>query len=172
MRVLPTDPGRSLIVSTDGASRGNPGPAGFGVSIAGPDGTIVEELAKGIGVATNNVAEYTAALEGLRKAAELGADDVLLRSDSRLLIEQLSGRYRVKNPTLQRLHADVRSVAKTFKRVRYEHVRRELNKEADRLANLGVDEWLDAGGDPTPPETATPEPLWEAPGSRSPDGSG
>ena len=172
MRVLPTDPGRSLIVSTDGASRGNPGPAGYGVSIAGPDGTIVEELAKGIGVATNNVAEYTAALEGLRKAAELGADDVLLRSDSRLLIEQLSGRYRVKNPTLQRLHAEVRSVAKSFTRVRYEHVRRELNKEADRLANLGVDEWLDAGGDPTPPETAAPESLWEAPGSRSPDGSG
>jgi ribonuclease HI len=172
VRVLPTDPGRSLIVSTDGASRGNPGLAGYGVSIAGPDGTIVEELAKGIGVATNNVAEYTAALEGLRKAAELGADDVLLRSDSRLLIEQLSGRYRVKNPTLQRLHAEVRSVAKMFKRVRYEHVRRELNKEADRLANLGVDEWIAAGGDATPPETATPEPLWEAPGSRSPDGSG
>jgi ribonuclease HI len=161
-----------LIVSTDGASRGNPGPAGYGVSIAGPDGTIVEELAKGIGVATNNVAEYTAALEGLRKAAELGADDVLLRSDSRLLIEQLSGRYRVKNPTLQRLHAEVRSVAKSFTRVRYEHVRRELNKEADRLANLGVDEWLDAGGDPTPPETAMPESLWEAPGSRPPDDSG
>ena len=169
MRVLPTDPRRSLIVSTDGASRGNPGPAGYGVSIVERDGTIVEELAKGIGVTTNNVAEYTAALEGLRKAAELGADDVLLRSDSRLLIEQLSGRYRVKNPTLQRLHAEVRSVAKRFSRVRYEHVRREGNKEADRLANLGVDEWLATGGDPTPPETATPEPLWKGP--RSPGDS-
>jgi ribonuclease HI len=73
---------------------------------------------------------------------------------------------------LQRLHAEVRSVAKSFTRVRYEHVRRELNKEADRLANLGVDEWLDGGGDPTPPEAATPESLWEAPGSRPPDGSG
>ena len=171
MRVLPTDPGRSLIVSTDGASRGNPGPAGYGVSIAEDDGTIVEELAKGIGITTNNVAEYTAALEGLRKAAELGAEDVLLRSDSRLLIEQLSGRYRVKNPTLQRLHAEVRSIARGFRRVRYEHVRREFNKEADRLANLGVDEWLDAGGDASPPETARPEPLWEAPEPRSPDGS-
>jgi len=171
VRVLPTDPGRSLIVSTDGASRGNPGPAGYGVSIADDDGTIVEELAKGIGITTNNVAEYTAALEGLRKAAELGAEDVLLRSDSRLLIEQLSGRYRVKNPTLQRLHAEVRSIARGFRRVRYEHVRREFNKEADRLANLGVDEWLDAGGDASPPETARPEPLWEAPEPRSPDGS-
>ena len=171
MRVLPTHPGRSLIVSTDGASRGNPGPAGYGVSIAEDDGTIVEELAKGIGIATNNVAEYTAALEGLRKAAEMGAEDVLLRSDSRLLIEQLSGRYRVKNPTLQRLHAEVRKIAKGFGRVRYEHVRREYNKEADRLANLGVDQWLDAGGDASPRETATPEPLWEAPEPRSPDGS-
>ncbi|MFL5736499.1 MAG: ribonuclease HI family protein [Actinomycetota bacterium] len=171
MRVLPTDPGRSLIVSTDGASRGNPGPAGYGVSIAGPDGTVLEELARGIGVTTNNVAEYTAALEGLRKAAELGADEVLLRSDSRLLVEQLSGRYRVKNPTLQRLHAEVRSIAKGFRRVRYEHVRREFNKEADRLANLGVDEWLQEGGDANPPQAATPEPLWEAPESDSPDGS-
>ncbi|MFL5767570.1 MAG: ribonuclease HI family protein [Actinomycetota bacterium] len=170
MRILPTDPGHSLIVSTDGASRGNPGPAGYGVSIAGPDGTIIEELAKGIGIATNNVAEYTAALEGLRKAAELGAKDVLLRSDSRLLIEQLSGRYRVKNPTLQRLHAEARKLAKGFERVRYEHVRRELNKEADRLANLGVDEWLDAGGDPTPPGTGITERLWEAPESGPRDG--
>jgi ribonuclease HI len=168
VRVLPTDPGRSLIVSTDGASRGNPGPAGYGVSIAGADGTIIEELARGIGVTTNNVAEYTAALEGLRKAAELGADDVLLRSDSRLLIEQLSGRYRVKNPTLQRLHAEVRAIAKDFRRVRYEHVRREFNKEADRLANLGVDEWLAAGGDANPPQAATPEPLWKEQGRRSP----
>jgi ribonuclease H / adenosylcobalamin/alpha-ribazole phosphatase len=165
VRVLPTDPGRSLIVSTDGASRGNPGPAGYGVSIADADGTIVEELAGGLGVTTNNVAEYTAAREGLRKAAELGARDVLLRSDSRLLIEQLSGRYRVKNPTLQRLHAEVRAIARGFASVRYEHVRREFNKEADRLANLGVDEWLDAGGEASPPETATPEPLW---GSREP----
>lgn len=167
-----TEPTHRVVVNCDGAARGNPGPAGAGAIVVNEQGDVLAEVAEGLGETTNNVAEYTAALEGLRKAAELGADDVLLRSDSRLLIEQLSGRYRVKNPTLQRLHAEVRTVAKTFKRVRYEHVRRELNKEADRLANLGVDEWLDAGGDPTPPETATPEPLWEAPGSRSPDGSG
>jgi len=174
VRILPQDPRPSLIVSTDGASRGNPGPAGYGVSISDPDGTIVEELARGIGVATNNVAEYTAALEGLRKAEELGATDVLLRSDSRLLIEQLSGRYRVKNPTLQRLHAEVRSIAKHFRRVRYQHVPRERNTEADRLANLGVDAWLADGGDASPPERATPAPLWEegSGSSHSPDGSG
>ena len=70
--------------------------------VATPDGEVLAEVAEGIGVATNNVAEYTAAIEGLRRAAELGASEVLLRSDSRLLIEQLSGRFRVKNPTLQR----------------------------------------------------------------------
>ncbi|MDP9242973.1 MAG: ribonuclease HI family protein [Actinomycetota bacterium] len=162
-----------MIVSCDGASRGNPGPAGFGVSITDPDGSVVEEIARGIGVATNNVAEYTAAIEGLRRAAELGASEVLLRSDSRLLIEQLSGRFRVKNPTLQRLHAEARSLAKSFRVVRYEHVPRERNTEADRLANLGVDEWLAAGG-ATRPRTESATPLWEEESgrSRSPDGSG
>jgi ribonuclease HI len=169
VRILPTDPRRSLIVNTDGASRGNPGPAGYGVSITTPDGAVVEELAGGLGIATNNVAEYTGALEGLRRAADLGASEVLLRSDSRLLIEQLSGRYRVKNPTLQRLHGEVRSVAKGIDRVRYEHVPRELNREADRLANVGVDELLAARGSATPRASAT-EPLREEP--RSPDDSG
>jgi ribonuclease HI len=173
VRVLPADPHPSLIVSCDGASRGNPGPAGFGVSITDPDGTVVEEIARGIGVATNNAAEYIAAIEGLRRAAELGASEVLLRSDSRLLIEQLSGRFRVKNPTLQRLHAEARSLAREFSSVRYEHVPRERNKEADRLANLGVDEWLAAGGT-TRARRESATPLWEEEPdpSRSPDGSG
>ncbi len=173
MRVLPADPHPSLIVACDGASRGNPGPAGFGVSITDPDGTVVEEIARGIGVATNNVAEYTAAIEGLRRAAELGASEVLLRSDSRLLIEQLSGRFRVKNPTLQRLHAEARALARGFSSVRYEHVPRDRNTEADRLANLGVDEWLAAGG-ATRSRRGSATPLWEEEPdpSRSPDGSG
>jgi ribonuclease HI len=131
----------------------------------------VGEIASGIGVTTNNVAEYTAAIEGLRRAAELGASEVLLRSDSRLLIEQLSGRFRVKNPTLQRLHAETRSLAKRFRTVRYEHVPRERNTEADRLANQGVDEWLAEGETTRPPrESATP--LWpeEQEPSPSPDG--
>jgi probable phosphoglycerate mutase len=161
VRILPADPHPSLIVSTDGAARGNPGPAGIGVSITAPDGEIVAEIARGLGVATNNVAEYTAAIEGLRRAAELGATDVVLRSDSRLLIEQLEGRFRVKNPTLQRLHADARSLAKAFERVRYEHVPRARNREADRLANAGVDEWLAAGGDATGSGRPRPAPLWE-----------
>jgi ribonuclease HI len=130
--------------------------------ITTPRGRVVDRIARGIGTATNNVAEYTAALEGLRRAKELGATDVLLRSDSKLLIEQLSGRFRVKNPTLQRLHTQVRATAKAFVRVSYEHVPRELNKEADRLANQGVDEWLSGeGANWSPPERAPS--LWEEP---------
>ncbi len=118
-----------------------------------PKGRVLAELAEGIGVATNNVAEYRAALEGLRKAKELGARKVLLRSDSRLLIEQLAGRFRVKNPTLVRLHGEVRTVERQLQGVTYEHIPRELNRDADRLANLGVDQWLAGPGrDYAPPE--------------------
>jgi ribonuclease H / adenosylcobalamin/alpha-ribazole phosphatase len=107
---------------------------------------VVAERGEGIGVATNNVAEYTAALEGLRLAAEKGAREVLLRSDSRLLVEQLSGRFRVKNPTLIRLHGEVRELVRRFRKVHFEHVPREFNKQADRLANAGVDAWLAGPG--------------------------
>ena len=131
-----------MIVSCDGAARGNPGPAGIGAVITGRDGAVLAEVAEGIGETTNNVAEYTAAREGLRRAVELGATDVLLRSDSRLLIEQLSGRYRVKAAHSKHLHAEVLDIAKAFAHIEYEHVRRERNKPADRLANRGVDEWL------------------------------
>ncbi len=109
-------------------------------------GRVLQEIAEGIGVATNNVAEYRAAIAGLRAAAGLGARRVLLRSDSRLLIEQLSGRFRIKNPTLIRLHGEAREAAGGFDRVGFEHVPRELNGEADRLANRGVDEWLAGPG--------------------------
>jgi probable phosphoglycerate mutase len=116
------------------------------VAITGPDGEFVAEIAEGIGVATNNVAEYTAAIRGLERAGELGAAGVLLRSDSRLLIEQLAGRFKVKNPTLQRLHGRARALAAGFEEIAFEHVPRERNAEADRLANLGVDAWLAAEG--------------------------
>ena len=160
MRVLPQDPHLRLIVSCDGAARGNPGPAGLGVHITSADGRTIAEIAKGIGVATNNVAEYTAAIEGLARAKALGATEVLLRSDSRLMIEQLAGRFKVKNPTLQRLHAEVRALALTFDRIAYEHVRREFNKDADRLANAGVDEWLAGEGASWKRPPAAPS-LWE-----------
>jgi ribonuclease HI len=135
-----------VIVACDGAARGNPGPAGIGVRITDGHGRVLAELAEGIGVATNNVAEYTAAIRGLERAEELGAEQVLLRTDSRLLVEQLGGRFRVKSPNLQRLHRRVRELAAGFARVRFEHVPRERNAEADRLANEGVDRWLAGEG--------------------------
>ena len=141
MRILPADPDL-LIVSCDGAARGNPGPAGIGVVVARADGEVLATIAEGLGETTNNVAEYTAAREGLRKAAELGARRVHLRSDSQLLIEQLSGRYRVKAVHLRPLFAQVRSEIARFEEVRLEHVPREQNREADGLANEGVDDWL------------------------------
>lgn len=142
MRVLPQDLGPRLIVWCDGAARGNPGPAGIGVRITDADGEVLAEIAEGIGIATNNVAEYTAAIRGLERAGELNGSEVLLRSDSRLLVEQLAGRFKVKNPTLQQLHLRASSLAAGFARIRFEHVPREQNADADRLANLGVDAWL------------------------------
>ena len=133
--------------------------------IARPDGTVVDELWRGLGIATNNVAEYTGAIIGLERAADLGARGILLRSDSRLLIEQLAGRFRVKNPTLQRLHTEARTLLRRFARVRLRHVPREQNRPADALANRGVDEWLAREGTGWQPPEPTPE-LW----SEQPEG--
>lgn len=142
MRVLPADPDPLLIVYTDGAARGNPGPAGIGVHVTDADGRTVKTLAEGIGPATNNVAEYRAAVAGLRLAAELGARRVLLRADSRLLVEQVEGRFRVKNPNLRALHQEARELIRSFDSVAVEHVLRGANADADALANEGVDRWL------------------------------
>ena len=131
-----------MIVACDGASRGNPGPAGAGAQIVDDDGVVLAEIAEGIGETTNNVAEYTAVIRGLERARELGAAHVLLRSDSQLLINQLTGLYRVKAPHLQPLHAAVLAEARRVGRVTFRHVPRERNTHADRLANVGVDAWL------------------------------
>jgi len=134
-----------VIVSSDGAARGNPGPAGIGFVVQDARGRRLAEVGEGIGIATNNVAEYRAAIEGLRRARALEATDVLLRSDSKLLIEQLAGRFKVRNARLVELHAEVRELTGGFRSISYEHVPRERNREADRLANQGVDEWLRSG---------------------------
>ena len=131
-----------MIVACDGAARGNPGPAGIGAVVMDSEGAVLAEIAEGIGVATNNVAEYRAAIAGLTRARSLGAREVTLRSDSLLLVEQLSGRYRVRNEGLRPLHAEVRTIAASFDAIAYHHVPREHNREADRLANQGVDAWL------------------------------
>lgn len=149
-----------VVANCDGGARGNPGPAGIGVTIREPGGEVLAEISEAIGPATNNVAEYTAVLRALERAAELGATEVLVRTDSKLLVEQLSGNYRVKNPTLQRLHAEVRASARPFDRVWYEHVPRERNRRADALVNLAIDAWMVQDRDESPPEDPEQEHLF------------
>ena len=128
--------------------------------VAAGDGEVLAEVAEGIGVATNNVAEYRALLAGLARAAELGATSVSVRSDSRLLVEQVAGRFRVKNPTLQVLHQQARELLRGFRRWDVRHVPREKNRDADRLANEGVDRWLATEGATYRPPQPSPR-LWD-----------
>src|SRR5262245_9751416 len=129
----------ALVAYIDGGARGNPGPAGYGVRIEQPDGTLVEEFGYSIGTATNNVAEYRGLLAALEWARAHEITSLLVRSDSLLLVEQMMGRYKVKHPGLQPLHANARLLAAEIGRVAFEHVRRESNTHADRLANLAMD---------------------------------
>jgi ribonuclease HI len=124
----------------DGGARGNPGPAGYGVRIEDAAGTLIEELYGGLGIATNNVAEYKGLLATLKWAVDHGERDVRIRADSELLVKQMRGEYKVKHPGLQPLVARARVYIGQLDDVTFEHVRREQNKEADRLSNLGMDE--------------------------------
>jgi ribonuclease HI len=136
-----------VVAFCDGGARGNPGPAAVGATLRTPGGKVLAEISEAIGHATNNVAEYTAVKRALERARELEATDVEIVTDSKLLVEQLNGRYRVKNPTLQRLHAEVRAAAKPFRSVSYRHVPRERNRRADALVNLALDAWQAEHGD-------------------------
>ena len=149
MRELPADsllrsrnrnPDVVILAYIDGGARGNPGPAGYGAHIQGPDGTVLAELHGGLGIATNNVAEYNGLLAALRWAAGNGPRTVRVRADSELLVKQMRGEYKVKHPGLQPLVARARLLAAQLDDVRFEHIRREFNKDADRLSNLGMDE--------------------------------
>jgi ribonuclease HI len=124
----------------DGGSRGNPGPAGFGVQIVDADGAVIAELHGALDDTTNNVAEYNGLLAALAWALDHGQTALHIRSDSELLVKQLRGEYRVKHPGLQLLYQDARALIGRIGRVTFEHVRREFNKDADRLANLAMDE--------------------------------
>lgn len=129
-----------MVAFIDGGSRGNPGPAGYGVRIEDEDGTLVEELRSALGVATNNVAEYHGLLAALTWAVDHELRALKIRSDSELLVKQMLGVYRVKHPGLQPLHQRARSLVSRIGRVGFQHIRRELNTEADRLANMAMDE--------------------------------
>ena len=137
----PTPAGASPIVACiDGGARGNPGPAGYGVRIEQADGALIDEFSESIGIATNNVAEYRGLIAALEWAKRQGHSRVHVRSDSQLLVQQMLGRYKVKHPGLQPLHAKARLLAHEIGRVTFEHVRRESNAHADRLANAAMDE--------------------------------
>ncbi len=122
----------------DGSSLGNPGPSGIGVRILGPDGTVVKEISRFIGTRTNNQAEYESLLCALHASRGLGYRHVTIRTDSELLYNQMAGRYKVKNPRLKVLHGKARELAARLPNVRIELVRREQNKETDKLAKAAA----------------------------------
>ncbi|GAB3499490.1 bifunctional RNase H/acid phosphatase [Amycolatopsis cihanbeyliensis] len=161
-----------VIVEADGGSRGNPGPAGYGAVVKdAATGQVLAERSAGLGVATNNVAEYQGLIAGLEAAAELGASTVEARLDSKLVVEQLSGRWKIKNAALQPLAVRARDLVRRFERVRFEWIPRARNAHADRLANEAMD--TQAGIETTPaPEREEPEQteLWPSADRSSPAG--
>ena len=124
---------------TDGGARGNPGPAAFAYVLEAEDGTVLDARGEAIGVATNNVAEYSALVAGLGRAVEAGVHELEVRSDSELMVKQMRGEYRVKNRDLQSLFLDASRAAREIGLVTYTHVRREHNELADRLVNEALD---------------------------------
>lgn len=132
-------PQRRLTLYTDGAARGNPGPAGAGVSIRDESGREIDQVSEYLGEATNNVAEYSAMVMGLERAAEMGATEVEVRADSELIVKQMRGEYRVRNRGLIPFYERACALERKFASVAYVHVRRNENGDADRLANLAID---------------------------------
>jgi ribonuclease HI len=124
---------------TDGGARGNPGPAAAAFVLEAEDGTVLDARGDAIGVQTNNVAEYAALLNGLRRAAELGVTEVEVVSDSELMVKQMRGEYRVKNAALRELSLEAARLGRALDHVTYTAVRREHNELADRLVNEALD---------------------------------
>ena len=129
-----------VVVEADGGSRGNPGPAGYGAVVLDPaTDEVLVERAEGLGVATNNVAEYQGLIAGLRAAIELGATDVDVRMDSKLVVEQMCGRWKVKHPAMQPLAREASQLVREIGSVRFEWIPRLRNSRADALANQAMD---------------------------------
>jgi ribonuclease H / adenosylcobalamin/alpha-ribazole phosphatase len=169
--------GRRLVVEADGGSRGNPGPAGYGAVVRdAASGEVLAERAGSLGTTTNNVAEYQGVIAGLRAALELEPSSVEARLDSKLIVEQMSGRWKVKQPHLQPLAAEVGELVRALPEVRFTWVPRARNQHADRLANEAMDaaaqgrEWTagstvdDAApkGADRPQRTSLETPSWNA----------
>ncbi|MCW2686493.1 MAG: fructose-2,6-bisphosphatase [Mycobacterium sp.] len=154
-----------VIVEADGGSRGNPGPAGYGAVVWSEDrSAVLAESKQAIGRATNNVAEYCGLIAALEEAANLGATDVAVFMDSKLVVEQMSGRWKVKHPDLIPLHQQARALATRFERISYSWIPRAKNSHADRLANEAMDAAAEL------PETAVPQK--HAPAAVSPGWTG
>ncbi len=131
-----------IVVNVDGASRGNPGESGIGVAIFDKDSNLINEACDYLGVATNNIAEYKALILGIKLSAEYNAERILFKSDSELMVKQIKGEYRVKNPQLKLLFTEAQSLLKKLPNWKIMHVRREENQEADLLANKGIDDGI------------------------------
>ncbi len=128
-----------IVVNTDGGSRGNPGESGIGVAIFDKDSNLINEACDYLGVATNNIAEYRAMILGIKLSMEYNAKAILFKSDSELIVKQIKGEYRVKNPQLKLLFNEAKELLKKLPNWKIMHVRREENIEADLLANKGID---------------------------------
>ena len=154
-----------VVVEADGGSRGNPGPAGFGCVVFSADRTtVLAEHKHFIGQTTNNVAEYRGLIAGLEEARRLGANEVAVSMDSKLVVEQMSGRWKVKHPGLAELHQQARALASTFDGVTFGWIPRERNAHADRLANEAMDaaglDTAGTAGDPPPDAVAVAPADW------------
>ena len=123
----------------DGGARSNPGPAGYGVYIVDDQGNVQAELAGSLGITTNNIAEYNGLIAALQWAVDHNLDAINIKGDSLLIIEQMRGNYKVKNEGLKPLHLRAKMLVMQIGNVKFEHVPREKNKDADRLSNVGMD---------------------------------
>lgn len=128
-----------VVIFTDGACRGNPGPSSIGVVISDSHGKTLHEISKKVGVQTNNYAEYVAVIEGLKFCHSHGASHVVVKADSQLMVRQMTGEYKVKSENIIPLHGEVKALVRKFQAVEFIHVMREENKLADQLANDALD---------------------------------
>ncbi len=137
----------TILAYTDGASRGNPGESGIGIILKGEAGEILYRGGGYIGRATNNIAEYTALLFCLKKAGEFKCSKLIVHSDSELMVKQVNGEYRIKNPKLREVFAEVKKIlASVPYHCTIRHIDREVNRDADELANMGIDARRPIGG--------------------------
>jgi ribonuclease HI len=156
-----------IILNFDGGSRGNPGPAGIGAVLLAADGTPLVTIGKFIGRATNNVAEYMGLITALQEAKKLGAKKIIIRGDSELIIKQMRGEYRVKNPELKVLRDKAQSLLRDFPGSKLEHNLRGKNVLADTLANLAMDRKADVHDvDSVPSPLDEPSPISTKAGDR------